>query len=141
MKTTTVLCAIALSALAGCASTHTSQPSSPLKASLVTALRPDITVSNRITGTATITQLFGFINIGSDKFADGVDYGVGGRVNLSDAFAAAKAAAAYEATTKSKADLIVAPRYQIHTVNYFLYKKTTATVEGLKGTLNGARQQ
>jgi hypothetical protein len=57
-------------------------------------------------------------------------------VSLFDAFAWVKAAAAYDATTKAKADVIVAPRYTIETSDYLVFKTTTAKVDGYKGTLN-----
>ncbi len=136
MKSVIVLTAIATLTLSGCSPTHISQPSSPLHSKVEAPLKADLSVGNKISGSAKSTQILGFINLGPSKFADGVNYGAGSEVSLFDAFAGVKAAAAYDATTKAKADVIVAPRYTIETSDYLVFKTTTAKVDGYKGTLN-----
>lgn len=137
MKNPIIPCIIVAISIAGCATTHISQPSSPLRSKAEAPLKADLTVGNKIKGTATATQILGFINLGPNKFADGVNYGAGSEVSFFDGFAPVKAAAAYEAISKANADVIIAPRYTVVTEDYFIFKTTTATVDGMKGTLNG----
>ena len=137
MKRTILLAAtVSTLALFGCATTNISQPSSPLVSEIRAPLKANIKVGQKITGVANAILILGIFNIGPNKFADGVDYGTGGQLSLFDSFSPVKAAAAYEATTSSNADLIVAPRYNIETKNYFIFKTTTATVNGYKGTIS-----
>ncbi|MBT9572469.1 MAG: hypothetical protein IV106_15470 [Pseudomonas umsongensis] len=37
------------------------------------------------------------------------------------------------------ADLIVAPRYEVHEENYFIFKKVSVTVKGNKGNIRSIR--
>ena len=136
MKNLFLLATVSSAALFGCATTNISQPSSPITSIVQAPLKADIKVGQKITGEAKATQIFGIFNFGPSKFADGVDYGTGGQLSLFDSFSPVKAAAAYEATTNSSSDVIVAPRYTIETKNYFIFKTTTATVNGFKGTLS-----
>ena len=136
MNTKNIITISALIALTGCATTNISQPSSPIDSVVKAPLKADIKVGQRITGEAKSPQIFGIFNFGPSKFADGVDYGTGGQISLFDSFSPVKAAAAYEATSNSSSDVIVAPRYTIETKNYFIFKTTTATVNGYKGTIN-----
>jgi hypothetical protein len=53
--------------------------------------------------------------------------------------ASAKSAAAYKAVTTSGADLIVAPRYDVHVEDYFVYKTVNVKVTGKKGTVTAIR--
>ena len=136
MKNLLLLATVSSLALFGCATKNISQPSSPIFSRVEAPLKANIKVGQKITGEAKATQIFGIFNFGPSKFADGVDYGTGGQLSLFDSFSPVKAAAAYEATTNSSSDVIVAPRYTIETKNYFIFKTTTATVNGYKGTIN-----
>ena len=135
MTQTARLLAISL-LLSGCSTTHTSQPTSALNSKVEAPLKADLTVGNKIYGVAKSTQILGLFNFGPHKFADGVNYGTGSELNLFDDYAEVKAAAAYEATHKAKADVIVAPRYLIESHNYLLFKTIVARVEGYKGVIN-----
>jgi hypothetical protein len=141
MKNLIIISAISSLTLFGCATTNISEPSSPLHSSVEAPLKANIKVGQKISGEAKATQIFGLINLGPTKFADGVDYGTGGVFHLFDTFTPVKAAAAYEATINSNADIIVAPRYVIETKDYFVIKTTTATVTGYKGTIEGVIHQ
>ena len=122
--------------LSGCSATHISQPNSTFNSKVEAPLRADLTVGNKIYGVAKSTQVLGLFSFGPNKFADGVNYGTGSEFNLFDDYAEVKAAAAYEATHKAKADVIVAPRYVIESHNYLLFKTVVARVEGYKGMIN-----
>jgi uncharacterized protein YceK len=137
MKSLVVLTAIATLTLSGCATTHVSQPSSPIQSKVEAPLRADLSIGNKIYGSAKNIQILGLFNFGPSKFADGVNYGAGSEVSMFDKYAPVKAAAAYEATTKTKADVIIAPKYTVETKDYFLFNITTAKVDGFKGSLNG----
>ena len=136
MKNLLLLATVSSLALFGCATTHMSEPSSPLFSEVSAPLKADIKVGQKITGEAKATQIFGIFNFGPSRFADGVNYGTGGQFSLFDSYSPVKAAAAYEATISSNSDVIVAPRYIIETKDYFIFKTTTATVNGYKGTIN-----
>lgn len=139
MKKVLLLAAVSSFAMVGCASQNVSQSSSPLVSSVEAPLKADVDVGEKITGTAQSTQIFGFIKLGPNKFADGVTYAGasgGGLLSMLDSSESVKAAAAYNATSKSNADVIVAPRYTIETNDYFVFKTTKATVNGYKGTIN-----
>lgn len=94
----------------------------------------DIDMTKKISGSASHTKLFGFIDIkSSTNYAEGVSYEgdsvgwFGGGV-----VEETKAAAAYNAVVPSKSDVIVAPQYVIKVKSYFLgiYKEVTAQVTG-----------
>ena len=121
----------------GCTSYNAYQPTAPLVGSVEAPLQAEIEVGKAIAGEATVGLLFGVIQVqGDSKFADGVTYGGGGGpINLFDPVNSAKAAAAYKAVSSSGADMIVAPRYVIDTVNYGVFKQVKVKVEGWRGKL------
>ena len=121
----------------GCSSLHTSQSNAPLNATINANLKANIDVGETISGKSEVTTLFGLFTFGDSKFSDGVNYGVnsGGISLFGSTVEEAKSAAAYNAVTKSKADLILLPRYTIEETNYLLFKTTTVSVVGNKGTL------
>jgi hypothetical protein len=121
---------------AGCTTLHSSQQSADLVTAVNGNLKADIDVGEKISGASQVITLFGFINFGDDKFADGVSYGgnsnfaLGGR-----SIDQAKSAASYKAVLSSEADVIVLPRYTIEVTDYLLFKSTKATVTGNKGVI------
>ncbi len=147
-----LLCALGLLVLtvSGCASmTRASQYSAPLKIQVAADLKTDIEVGERISGTATKRVLLGICPITlPDKFATGVDYYYGANRDLAfvpalgsfvDPYWNVKAAAAYDAISKSGADVLVAPRYEIEVTWYGLFTTTTATVTGFKGKIKSIK--
>ncbi|MGO1298845.1 MAG: hypothetical protein ACTMIA_16340 [Vibrio sp.] len=133
--------AIALTVLAGCSSYNASQPSTALQANVESSVKADIQVGQKISGEATVNVLMGVIKWGAgDHFVDGVSYGAGGgALSFADPTAPAKSAAAYNAVKASGADLIVAPRYEINTQDYFIFKKVHVKVMGYKGTIKSVK--
>lgn len=140
----TILKVIILSIiLSACSTTHMNQPSAPINYTANAHLNADLDVGGKVEGSASATQILWFINLGPDKFADGVSYTVDGKdeihniINHSifDQFSYIKSAAAYNAVSDGKADVIVAPRYTIEVKDYFIFKITKATVSGYKGTV------
>lgn len=130
--------------LMGCSSTHMNQPSAPVHYSADAGIAADLNVGEKIEGKAKLLQIFGFINIGPNKFADGVNFSAEGRTGRGsllsggffDRFADIKSAAAYDAVSTANADVIVSPRYVIEVEDYFIFNTTSATVSGYKGTIN-----
>lgn len=129
--------------LIGCSTMHSSEYSSPLEVKLISPLKADVEVSGIITGEASMVNLLIFFNIGQpNEFAEGISYGT---ENSRSAFfnlipyEDLKAAAAYDAVNKSKADVIVAPKYIIKTDNYLLFKTVNVKVTGYKGIIKGIK--
>ena len=59
--------------MTGCSSLNTSAPSLPLTGAVQSDVKADIEVGEKITGKASVTQLFGLLTLGdSKKYADGV---------------------------------------------------------------------
>ncbi len=150
MKKLLLIIATSSLTLYGCSSTHLQQPSTSFIAPRAVEspnLKADITVGQKISGTASSTQVLWLFKFGPNKFADGVNFSASESRSLPsffgfssvDPFASIKAAAAYQATSASKSDIIVAPRYMLEIKNYFLFSKTTATVVGYKGTINSIK--
>lgn len=139
----TVFGVVALS-MFGCGTIHTSQHSGPLDVRVVAPLKADVSVGEKITGTASSVNLFWLFNLGMpDKFADGVLYNTeakeGPRVSWFIPIENIKAAAVYDAVSKSKADVIVAPKYVVEYNDYLLFRRVHVTVTGYKGTINGIK--
>jgi len=136
---------VAAFAISGCSAVRSSQFTSPLYSTVDAPLKANIEVGNKISGSASSTTLFGFINVGGpSKFADGVTYGheSGGFLPLQhDKFGTVKEAAAFDAISKSDADLIVAPRYAIEYNDYFFFATVNATVSGYKGTIKNIQSK
>ncbi|MDC9729076.1 MAG: hypothetical protein PSN04_07085 [Methyloprofundus sp.] len=127
----------------GCASRNASQASSPLDPGSVVGhqLEADISVGGKISGEASATVILYLFTIGDTKRAEGVNYGIGGIFSGLGASNDIKDAAAYDAVTKSSADIIVAPRYVVDVQNYFLWKEFHSSVTGYKGTITKIEQR
>lgn len=126
----------------GCATHNISQPTAALAGSVEAPLKADVAVGEKINGEAKVNILFGLFTLGgSSKFADGVTYGAGAApaLGLPDPVSSAKSAAAYDAVSKSGADLIVAPRYVVDVNDYVVFKEVSVQVSGYKGTVKSIR--
>jgi len=120
-----------------CSSLNKSVNKANFSASASTSLEADVEVGGKIKGTSKATLLFGFLQMpgGPNKFADGV-FGQT-FTNPFDPTGALKSAAAYDAMTKSGADLIVNPQYVITVDNMLLFRSYKVDVTGYKGTIKG----
>jgi len=144
MKKIALSALIATSLLAtGCATHNVSQPTVPFAGTVDSQLKADMTVGEKISGESSETILFGIIKLGgSNKFADGVTYSGGGSAfgfSGFDPIASVKSAAAYDAVSKSGADVIIAPRYVVDVQDYGVYKAVKVKVDGYKGTIKSIR--
>ena len=137
MKKTTIIAVILLTILeVGCTTFHASQSSAELVSAVNSNIKAEIDVGEKITGQSRVVTLFGFINFGDDKFADGINYGENLGIPLvGRAIDEAKSAASYNAVVTAKADVIVIPRYTIEVTNYLLFKTTDVRVIGNKGVI------
>jgi len=136
----------------GCSVRSSKEFSSPLDAGSVRAeFAADIAVGGKISGESTATTLFGFITLGDNKFAEGITYGsassaalqspLAGILGGMDSTGPVKNAAAYDAVTKSSADVIIAPKYVLDIQDYIIWKEVHATVSGYKGTITRINQR
>ena len=137
--------------LTSCASQHVSQPSAPVSSSVSAPMQADVSVGQDIKGHAESTVLLGLFDIGGpSKYSDGVAYTSTNGSTSSSAFSLfgpslteqLKAAAVYKAIHSTKnADIIVAPRYDIYTNNYLVYKTVSVSVTGKAGTINSIKSK
>lgn len=136
-----LVCVVVLAFLSGCASLNMSQPSGSVDAVVKTDLKADISVGEKISGESKSNIIMGLFSFGGDsKFADGVNYNGGSSLSMGlNPVDAVKSAAAYNAVTKSGADIIVAPKYIIEVNSYVVFKTIKVTVTGYKGTITGIK--
>ena len=131
-------------ALAGCGAVNKSQFSSPFVSHTQSNLEANLEIGEKISGTASETCLFKLLCFGPTHFADNVDFNAGGQGGFFQlqGFEGVKVknAAAYEAVSKSNADVIVAPRYTVESTDFLIFKTTSATVTGYKGTIKNIKQ-
>jgi len=127
---------VAIFATVGCQSTNISKPSSPISSVIKADLTANLAVGADITGTSSVSVLFNVFKIGGDsKFADGVNYSIGGGgMSLLGASTVdqVKAAAAYNACAESGAEVLVAPRYVVEIDDFFVFKTIKVTVSAKK---------
>ena len=108
----------------------------------IPVIKPDIEVSkDKITGKSNVNCLFGIFTWGVNKEAAGVDFGSRNVSMFGGANTLAKNGAAYDACNKANADILVAPRYDITTQDYFVFKKIDCEVKGFPGKLNSIEVQ
>lgn len=142
----------------GCISHNANTASAPLQVRLTAnELKADVAVGDKISGQAKITYFLGIPFGSTNKYADGVLYDgsvitQGGVYNpyspqAQDFFASlfslfvgniqqeAAAQAAYDAISKSNADIIIAPRYVLDVQDFWIVKNVEAQVTGYKGTI------
>ncbi len=126
----------------GCISHEASKVGEQVTVNMPVLVKPTIeTKDTLIEGEASVNCLFGFITWGVDSQAVGVNYGVAGAeagvLPLPDPNAVARNGAAWDATQKAKADIILAPRYEVTTNDYFVFKQIHCKVKGYPGVIKG----
>lgn len=136
----TAACALA-SLVSSCTSTEVSKIGSPLPVEINTVLvQPTVETKNElITGSASVHSILGIISWGPSGQAIGVDFGFGPLAFTSPSDNFARNAAAYDATTTAKADIILAPQYILTKKDYVVYKKIHCEVKGYPGFLKGVK--
>lgn len=148
MKKITMLSAIAVMLVicgTGCTSFESNRGGIPLDVIMKVEVQPDVEIVQRkVVGKATTKSLFGLFTWGVENQVVGVNYnGEGAPVSLfsglDPATSAAKNGAAYDACSKSKADLLLAPRYNLKINDYLIYKEVNCSVSGYPGKLKSIK--
>ena len=132
---------------AGCSSIETNRVGSQVQVGIPVEVQPEIEVGKQvIQGTATVHSILGIFSWGPNTQAIGVNFGVGSNrqpSKLEELFSlsavVARNAAVYEATTRAKADIILAPQYVLTTKDYFFYKSINCQVKGYPGFIKGVK--
>ncbi len=132
----------------GCTSIEASKVGDQVQVNMPVFVKPTVeTKNNVINGSSTIhSVLFGLIKWGPNAQAVGVDYGVSADYKvdplkywMSKDEAVARNAAAYEATKSAKADIILAPQYELTVKDYVVYKSINCKVKGFPGYIKGVQ--
>jgi hypothetical protein len=100
----------------------------------VKQLTPDIEVGKHIHGYGKRNVLLGFITWGDKSFAENA-----GATGFGEA-TKAKKAAAYEALTEGKADILIGAQYVVTERNYIIFKSYKAEAMGFAGNFKNVRQ-
>lgn len=168
-KIALLLAAVGMLGVSGCSTLSTNTQSSGIGIGTQSNFQADISVNEKISGTCTVNTIlginFGDINtFGNSKKAVGVDFAAASAVSggansgggIGDVFSGGlqslqnkmdltmdcASAAAYNAVTKSGADVIFAPRYTAERTSIipFIMTTTNVNVTGYKGTIKGFKQ-
>lgn len=127
---------------AGCTSFETNRVGEQVKVKMEVQVEPEIEAGNQmVEGNATVSCLFGLFTWGVGSQALGVNYtnnGVSGGLFTSPADIA-KNGAAYNACADAKADLLLAPRYNLTVMDYFVFKTIKCEVKGYPGVLKSIK--
>lgn len=126
----------------GCISTEANRVGDQIAVKMELRVNPQVDVKNqKISGSAAVHSVLGFINWGVSAQAVGVNFGTS-----ADAFSllpsgenVAKNGAVYNACLKNKADLLVAPQYVITKKDFIVYKVVQCQVTGFPGTVKGVK--
>jgi hypothetical protein len=143
LKKFSAISLLALS-LSACSSVNYSTTSAPLDVSLHSHHSAELKFNTPVSASAQETILFGFFSLGGDNtYADGVDYFPPNSSNFSvlDNTSRVKAAAAYKALTKAKADVLYAPVYYVQEDNYILWKNVKASVKAYPANIVGFKEE
>ena len=134
----------------GCSTIEASKVGGPVSVNMPVYVEPTVETKNiEINGSATIHSILGIFTWGPNAQAVGVNYGItnsvtGGLLGELLSFTGkseivARNAAAYNATTSAKADIILAPRYVVTINDYFFYKSINCKVKGFPGYIKGVK--
>ena len=144
-----MMAALLALAATGCTTIEASKVGNQVSINMPVLVKPTVTASNTmINGSATVHSILGIFTWGPNAQAVGVSYGMqsdnipAGVLNELLSFTSkseivARNAAAYNATTAAKADLILAPQYVVTTNDYFFYKSINCKVKGFPGYIKG----
>ena len=116
--------------ITGCASVNQSHIYSPVGVSISSEMTAniDVDLSKKLTGSAKATYFLGFFKLSGDsKYADGYGgLGTTGKV---------KAAAAFDAISKSDGDILVSPQYVVTSKFIFPIQTISVDVSGFEGKI------
>ncbi len=130
--------------LSGCTNTSFNQLASDINVKVEANLEATIKVGEKISGSGSESAFLWVFRV------PGIKYRASGNttsltssnpstysfLNFFNIIEHAKGEAIHDAITKSKADLIINPKFTITENDYFLFKTVKCEVTGLKGTVN-----
>lgn len=127
-----------------CKSTETNRPGDHVQITMPLTLDPQVEIgTKKITGSAAVHSILGFINWGVSDQAVGAKFGTGVAADMLSFIPSgenvAKNGAVYNACVTNNADLIIAPQYILKTENYFVYKVIKCNVTGFPGTIKSVK--
>lgn len=136
--------------MGGCTMVSQSQPNGPLGVKVAAPMKADIEVGEKISGSSSASIICCFIPLPEfqQTWAEGVDYTYheawnppiqGPKLPSTLVLERLRGRAAYEAVSKSKADVIIAPRYMIEDNDFVLFRTLNVTVTGYKGTVKSIK--
>ena len=138
MKKINLLMILSVLIISGCSTITESTNVAPLAAYAKTELEADVSVGEKIEGTASQVLFMGLIPLpgGPTKYTTGVFSGFSSPLDPAPKL---KAAATYKAIESSGADIIVNPQFTVKTTSVGLFVTCTVTVTGYKGTINSIK--
>jgi hypothetical protein len=126
----------------GCTSFESNRVGEQVKVDMKVKVEPEIEAGKQLVeGNAKVNCLFGIFNWGVDSQVLGVNYtnnACGSSLFTSPADIA-RNGAAYKACNKAKADLLLAPRYELTVKDYFVFKTVNCQVKGYPGVLKSIK--
>ena len=135
--------ALAAALLTGCVSTHTNDGTATVKISVTKDYKADVVAQEKaVTGEATVHNVLGLITWGVSEFADDAFVTTNGAPILQlgvNPIGAAKQGATYKACAASKADAILAAKYNMNITDYFVYKQIKCKVTGYPASIKGVK--
>jgi hypothetical protein len=126
----------------GCISTEANRVGDQISVKMSLKLDPQVDVkSQKVSGSAAVHSVLGFINWGVNSQAVGVNFGTSADfLNIvPNGENVAKNGAVYNACIKNKADLLVAPQYVITKKNFIVYQVIQCQVTGFPGYVKSVK--
>ena len=127
--------------MTGCMATHSNDAASSAKVCVGKKFDADIVAGKQaVSGTATVHNLFGIITWGVSNFADDAFVSGNNGLQLSvSPLTVAKQGATYNACAASKADMLLAAKYNIKVSDFVVYKSVKCDVTGFPGVVKGVK--
>ena len=136
-----VSCAAAMSAMlmTGCMSSHKNVASAMISPEIKPKYEPQIKMLGKkmVKAHSKMYSVLGF-SWGESKFADNLAVPMNCWCPLVNK---AKKAAGYKAAQKTKADVLLAPMYDIVEENYFFYRTVTCKLKAFPGRVTGIKEK
>lgn len=128
----------------GCTSIEANRVGNQVAVKMDLRLDPKVEIkSKKISGTAAVHSILGFINWGVDSQAVGVNFGGSAAADFLSFIPSgenvARNGAVYNACFNNKADLLVAPQYILQKEDYIVYKVIRCQVTGFPGTIKSVK--
>lgn len=125
----------------GCTSFETNRTGSPVEVKMQAEVKPEIEAGKHmVDGRAKVNCLFGIFTWGAESQAVGINYGgSSGSGFFTSPADVARNGAAFQACSDAKADLLLAPRYNLTIKDYIVFKTIDCEVKGFPGKLKSVK--